>query len=364
MRAGIQADDLTGACDTAAVFAARGLETLVLLPGAPLPAAGPPVVVLDTESRALPAAEARARALAAVAQLAAAQPGLLYKKVDSTLRGAVGAELEGALAGAGRGQALLAPAFPAQQRTVIDGLLRLGGQPASPTAMGGDPGLPPTGASVLALLARDGPRPVRLLPLATVRRGGAAVAACLARMDGAVVADAETAADLAVVAEATDERSLVAGSAGLAAALAARLVPVAAPPPLRPRRPLLVVAGSAHPVTRSQVTRLEARGGRSIGPPPGTAAPARDVIASRLAEAARRELEGTPVATLVLTGGETAYSVCRALGATGVRVAGELEPGLALGALVGGSFTGLAVITKAGGFGDPDTLVRIWESCQ
>src|SRR3972149_3085955 len=57
-----------------------------------------------------------------------------------------------------------------------------------------------------------------------------------------------------------------------------------------------------------------------------------------------------------LTGGETAYSVCRALGADGIALAGEVEPGLAIGTLLGGPFAGLAVITKAGGFGDPETL--------
>ncbi|MGH7267274.1 MAG: nucleotide-binding domain containing protein, partial [Candidatus Rokuibacteriota bacterium] len=68
-------------------------------------------------------------------------------------------------------------------------------------------------------------------------------------------------------------------------------------------------------------------------------------------------------ATLLLTGGETAASVCRALGATGLALRGELEPGLAVAALADGPFAGLVVVTKAGGFGDAETLARIHERC-
>jgi uncharacterized protein YgbK (DUF1537 family) len=65
----------------------------------------------------------------------------------------------------------------------------------------------------------------------------------------------------------------------------------------------------------------------------------------------------------MLTGGETAIAVLRALEAHGLRLSGQLEPGLALGTLAGGPFDGLAVLTKAGGFGDADTLVRVWTAC-
>jgi D-threonate/D-erythronate kinase len=359
MRVGIQADDLTGACDTGVVFAARGLETLVLLPGTSLPAACPVIVVRDTESRGLAAGEAEARARAAMAELAARRPTLLYKKVDSTLRGAVAAELAGALSGVGRDRTLLAPALPAHGRTVQRGRLRV----RRDGATSNDARASSDGPSVLALVAAGGSRPVSLLPLVTVRRGVAAVRARLARVGGTVVADSENAADLDVLAAADDGATLLAGSAGLATALAARL---GSPPaaPVCPPGPLLVVAGSPHPVTRGQVARLEARGGHAITPASGIASRDRETITAHLAEATRRRLEEVRAGTLVLTGGRTAYSVCRALEVSAIRLTTELEPGLALGMLVGGPFAGLSVITKSGGFGDPDTLVRIWESGQ
>ncbi len=376
---GIQADDLAGACDTGAPFAARGLETLVVVSDGDGPPALPretaAVLVVDTESRAAPVEEARARARMAGSALKAGSPRILYKKVDSTLRGHVAAEVDGMLDGSGLAVALLAPAFPAQRRTVIDGCLRVEDRPAGETAIARDPAFPRTGASVLALLAAGGVRPVMSLPLPTIRRGRDAVAVGLHRFAGTggrvLAADAETDADLAILAEAAgDGATLLAGSAGLATALAARRGPARlderAAPPIRLRRPLVVVAGSAHPATRAQIERLGSRQGLEVIAPPsdrGADDPARRrETAARLADAASARVERSRPGALLLTGGETAIKVLRALGASGLRLAGEFEPGVALGTLVGGPFDGLALVTKAGGFGDADTLVRVWEA--
>ena len=369
MVAGIQADDLTGACDTGAGFAARGLETLVLLPGAPVPEVSPDVLVLDTESRHMAPPEARAATRAAVARLAGAGARLVYKKVDSTLRGPVAAEIRGALEGSGRGAVLLAPAFPAQRRAVVDGLVRVDGRLASDTAVAADPSFPATGASVLALLGLDGPHPVGALPLATVRAGADTVGAHLDRWlevaPGSLVADAETDADLAVLAgEVAARPMLLAGSAGLARALARRLPSGPAPAGSGLAGPLLAVVGSAHPATRAQTERLHGHAtARVVAAPPDPAAD-RDAMVAGLADVARTALEAGGVGTLLLTGGETALAVCRAIGATGIRLLGEVEPGLAWGALAGGPWAGLHVVTKAGGFGDPETLVRVAERCR
>jgi uncharacterized protein YgbK (DUF1537 family) len=62
---------------------------------------------------------------------------------------------------------------------------------------------------------------------------------------------------------------------------------------------------------------------------------------------------------LVLTGGATARFVCERLGAHGVRLEGELQPGVPYGTLHGGLWHGVQVVTKAGGFGTPDTLLDV-----
>jgi uncharacterized protein YgbK (DUF1537 family) len=63
---------------------------------------------------------------------------------------------------------------------------------------------------------------------------------------------------------------------------------------------------------------------------------------------------------LVLTGGSTAFSVARRLGAAGIRLEGEVEPGVPFGTLVGPR--PYRVVTKAGGFGGPETLVNAVET--
>ena len=56
-----------------------------------------------------------------------------------------------------------------------------------------------------------------------------------------------------------------------------------------------------------------------------------------------------------MTGGATAVGVARRLGATGIELEGEVEAGVPVGALIGPN--PYPVVTKAGGFGGPDTLV-------
>ncbi len=61
-------------------------------------------------------------------------------------------------------------------------------------------------------------------------------------------------------------------------------------------------------------------------------------------------------AALVLTGGDTARAVLDGLGIEQLEVQGELEPGVCLSRSGPG---GPVIVTKAGGFGDSRSLVRV-----
>ncbi|MBV9354335.1 MAG: hypothetical protein JO023_02290, partial [Chloroflexi bacterium] len=80
-------------------------------------------------------------------------------------------------------------------------------------------------------------------------------------------------------------------------------------------------------------------------------------IAELLGEVAATTARAYAVGGLVVTGGETARSVCRQLGVTGVELLAEVEPGVPLGRLVG-AVPPLPIVTKAGAFGSDQTLVR------
>jgi D-threonate/D-erythronate kinase len=83
-------------------------------------------------------------------------------------------------------------------------------------------------------------------------------------------------------------------------------------------------------------------------------------VLGSLAEVAALLSEERCFEGLVLTGGATAVGVARRLGASGIRLEGEVENGVPMGTLIGPS--PYPVVTKAGGFGGPDTLVGAVEA--
>jgi D-threonate/D-erythronate kinase len=66
---------------------------------------------------------------------------------------------------------------------------------------------------------------------------------------------------------------------------------------------------------------------------------------------------GCPLRGLILTGGDTARSVCQHLGVSGIHLLAEVQPGVPLGRLVGNSAVQLLAVTKAGAFGSERTLL-------
>ena len=64
---------------------------------------------------------------------------------------------------------------------------------------------------------------------------------------------------------------------------------------------------------------------------------------------------------LVLTGGETAAAVLGVLKVTRLELVEELEPGIPVSRILDGYAPGALCITKAGGFGDDQALVRMVE---
>ncbi|ABG05899.1 conserved hypothetical protein [Rubrobacter xylanophilus DSM 9941] len=378
MRFAIVADDLTGAMDSGVQLAAAGYATAVALQGAPLPPAPDlDAVVAETGSRALPPGEAAARVRAAVGALRKA--AILYKKVDSTLRGPVGAEVEAALAASGRERALISPAFPAAGRTTRGGVQLLCGEPVERTGFARDPRTPVRASGLRRLIPGVGAvlGTGELADPSRVRRA--------LRRHRLLVADAETDAHLEALVRAVPDPSQVlwVGSAGLARALAARYPgPRPAPEgPLPAAERVIAAVGSRNEVAVGQRELLAAApgvveavvgegGGGAVQeaaraleagaccallrPPEAAGGP--EAVLRALGEAAAGLVRSLPGAGLILTGGDTAAAVARELGAGGIRVLRELEPGVPVGVLLGPH--PCPVVTKAGGFGRPGTLLE------
>ena len=388
----VLADDLTGAADCAARARHAGHEATVLLHLAlPLP---PGVAALSSETRPLqpPAAAARVRAIAAELRSLGAP---WYKKIDSTLRGNIAAELAALLDALRLPCAVVCPAFPAQGRGLHHGQLV---------------------AHALALHAQHLPSlleaaslPVAAVGLEHVRAGADALGAVLRDEAGRgarlLVVDALTDADLATIECATAvalPNALRCGSAGLLGAVAARL-PAPTPSPKivsgTPAGPALLVAGSASAAAQRQIAALRGQcqiccvgenasiatddqdprlqasasirvhprsknGGDLLlhlpPPPPDTPldGPAARALAARLAAEAARIVAQSDFGLLVLVGGDTAAATLEVLGVERLEIERELLPGMPL-ARVRIQGRERAVALKAGNHGHDDALAEL-----
>jgi uncharacterized protein YgbK (DUF1537 family) len=346
----VLADDLTGAADAAAPFAARGLDVSVALTAAAPDSID--VLAVVTDNRWRPADEAAGRMREAVARVRAWRPDMLFLKIDSTLRGRVRADVSVALDAWGSQNAVATPAFPAQGRTVHQGALLVHGQTTVPD------------------IGEHFPSGVRTV-------------------------DAQTHDQLLEIArQVVDDGAVAVGSGGLARALAEVLVraPETRRMPGVPVRGVLLVVGTGHAATQNQVAVLLAAGADRVlvdgsAPWPVDVAtnavrdgrrvvvtsevtddvradsPEAAALVERLAHAVAAIVAGAPSAGVVLTGGATALAVAAALGATELRLLSEVTEGLPLGELVTDDRR-IPVVTKSGGFGAPDSLCRAAEALE
>ena len=419
---GIIADDLTGANDTGVQFARFGARTIVPLDLHDLASLRrrADVLVLSTDSRGESPAVAAHRAKVAAQALKRARVPAVYKKIDSTFRGNIGAELDAILDVYPTPLAFIAPTFPPAGRAVQGGILTVHGVPVHRTSIGRDPVAPVRQSHLPTLLRAQSRRPVHLLALDLLRARSPqvfkAMAGWVGRESALVVVDAATPMDLRrLVRLITAERlpRVVAGAAGLAGALGRTLrwPRHVSCRPARITQPILVVVGSPNPTSIAQVTELERRGTVPViraeprealaGPErfrkeldrvlskaapelaaghhvaltlarDGIDAPRRSAASRRrvarlapsasvtlsefLGRAARDLRRRTSLGALVLCGGDIAMATCRALRADGIILGGEVQAGVPWGRLVGGECPDLPVVTKAGGFGTPEVF--------
>ncbi|HHV08436.1 MAG TPA: four-carbon acid sugar kinase family protein [Firmicutes bacterium] len=409
----IVADDLTGAMDAAAQFAVRGLKTeLFLKPDAECGQESE-VIVIDTESRNLSASEAKKRVQAAVEPwLPVPSKGLLFKKIDSTLRGNVGSELETLLAVTHLKSAVVAPAFPANARIVVGGHILVGQVPLLRSYAGRDVYTPVHSSYLPELLRHQTSRPMTKITLQQLEKGRDVVLTAfeevLAKGKEIVLFDTAEQEDLDLIVESVQvgrDNVIWVGSAGLAQALADEL---AQDQPLErtgtgPRQlkgKTLILYGSPNQVCKEQIAYLgEHLPAVPIKPVPveifqGESEQEKVVskyvtelkqsnvfalavscsnlsldlpggpkvswaIRDFLATLATRAIKEAGVTNLVLSGGDTARAVFERLGIAKVDLQTELLPGIPVARAKEHTGCELAVITKAGGFGPPDTLVQI-----
>lgn len=386
-RLAIIADDLSGALDASAPFAARGADARVVLRLEVLAETleawqgqWPAVIAVNTASRHLLAEEAALRVNKAVCLLERVQPQQWFKKIDSTLRGQVVAECR-ALREALDRPLLLAPAVPTQGRVVRKAEVWVDGVLLKDTAYQQDacsrPLIGPIDAAFAASgLALQRYRPGQPTPLPSDD--------CIADAESD---DALLAIDDAAFGDGVSR--VLAGAAGLTEAIAQRCFGAAdaALRSLDSVNAVLYAIGSRSPRAAEQLRQLcqhvpdlavvEANGetaaARCARPGNSATLDARVVVpgssvtqrsASQVAEAMAVQAASI-IATwqenaeslLFLTGGDIAMAVLAWQGARYINVEAEWAPGVALGYVGGDPLR--RVMTKAGGFGEAPLLARL-----
>lgn len=403
----ILADDLSGAADCGVACVGAGLQTIVALRHTDEVAAAD-ILSLDADTRSLPADRAASEVHSIVRYFAQDAELLLFKKIDSTLRGNVGAELAAALNAVRaarpdhRAIAVMAPAFPAMGRTTRGGTQYVHGRPLHDLDIWRVQGLKDH-AHIPAMLGAAG-LTCALLDLDSIRAGQIALAEKMksaAATADVLVCDAESDEDLLAIASASmqlENNPLWVGSAGLAYRLprAAGMAKAEIPPALTPSSltgPALFVIGSLSRNSQEQVRRLAEstdtvsmtvapeillagandaewrassielqetiRAGKDVVLTPGNDTRVDLDLRPRLAAALAQLASSVrdDIGALVASGGETARAVFDVFGITRLRLTGELEPGIPVSITENWSRP-LRVITKAGDFGGSDSLTH------
>ncbi|MCM3760536.1 four-carbon acid sugar kinase family protein [Alkalihalobacillus oceani] len=408
------ADDLTGANDTGVQFVKQGKPTIVHLTSfIESLTQTEKVNVINTDSRSLSPDEAYKRNRELARKMKGDQQPFIYKKVDSTLRGNIGQEIDGLMDELSFSFCAVVPAYPQNGRQTIGGYHVVHGTLLEDSELANDVKFPMTESFIPNLLAGQTKRSVGFIGVKTLRRGKLAeeVNALLARGIEVIVFDSAIDADLKTVTDflKTQEKVLWVGSAGLAQAFTNEQAQKQASTTVEQAEntpPTLTVAGSVSTVTRKQIAFQKEKGAfvQAIHPlhllkddqevlskwfeeaklvignnedlvittvfTPEVAVELEayiaevgidklelgNQIASTLGTFASKLIKEVKVSGLILTGGDIAYQTCLQLDIHALEVMKEIEEGIPLSKVVGGPYADTAIVTKAGAFGQESSL--------
>lgn len=415
----IVADDLTGANDTGVQFAKLGHETVVsLVSSGNNFFFGNKVSVINTDGRSLSSEDAYKRSLELAGKLNSGQRPLIFKKVDSTLRGNIGREIDGFMDEISFAYCAVAPAYPKNGRITVGGYHIIRGELLEDSELSKDVKFPMTESFIPALLSGQTERELGLITIQEIRRGEMAERVHALKSEGAeiIIFDSATDKDLKIIADflEVEENVLWVGSAALVQAFAENQVKStvrkerSVPNEGGTEKPVLTVAGSVSKVTREQVAYQQEQGAFLITIHPlhllennmremkGYFDKAKEIlksgedlvittltttetmqqlhqyteetginnlelgnrIAFKLGDLGKRLIYETELAGLILTGGDIAYQTCMQLDVTTLEVIREIEEGIPLSKVIEGPHAGMPIVTKAGAFGGKHSLQK------
>ncbi len=410
----VVADDLTGAVDTGAQFSRRNLRTMVITGHENLSKnlKDCDVLVIDTESRYDSKEEAYRKAFGT--GLAASNENIkyLYKKIDSTMRGNPGAEISGLMDSLDISHSFIVPALPLYGRTTINGNVYVKGVLLAETDYAGDPKNPVKESHIPSIISAQTDKKTGVISFNELHEGRQVFIARLQEMMDAgiqiIVIDSEDDEDLDLVASVlakTEGRVMFSGCSGLAEKLAVFIDLD------KEKKSSVVIAGSVNKTTISQAEHASKEQGiKMIDIDPGMILSGQnekekrrimdiasevistgddliirsisssdtvkkwlikgnelgmddlmvsDAIAGFLGSLAAEIISRNNLKGVVLTGGDTAIHTLHSLNVSGIIVKDEILHGIPSGRFTDDKYRDLIVVTKAGGFGEEDALIKI-----
>ena len=420
----VLADDLTGSLDTGVKFTIAGLKTCTIIVDDPSTLSKMvgndtiDVFVLDTETRALSSSKAYEKVSETIKFVNSLGYDIIYKKIDSTLRGNVGSEIDALIDVLGLDAVLLTPAFIEQGRIVVGGYELVRGIPLSQTPFSKDPHTPIVESYLPSIIASQSKYKIKHVAVETVAKGSSEIK--LKIVDAVksgykiITFDASATQHLENIAIAYIElrkegfKLVAGGSAGLASPLAKLLKR-----DLK-RSPVMIIAASVNEVSIKQVEKLTSVSQipcvkidvKPLILGPGithsyntyvnnivsklksgvdivvrtvddrsevdeiltlaaeknvSKADLRSIILEALTCIASDVLNMvTHLTKIIVTGGDTAFAFLKSIKAEYIEIVDEVLPGIPLCKIKLGGDRELFLITKAGGFGDEDTLINLY----
>lgn len=421
----IIADDLTGANDTGVQFAQNGCKTIVSIYCDRLSelniSEDLDVFVIDTETREVESRVARIRLKNILEKLNINDKDIVYKKVDSTLRGNIGAEIEEIVTILEKDICILSPSFPPYRRITVDGNLIVKGKSLKLPDYSSDIRNYKNNSSIEYILKKQSTLPIAQIGINDVNKGVKDILKKikLSNKKGKkiIIIDSISGKDLKKIIQSSLKFKgsiLFSGSAGLAKYLSKLYE--------KKRNckmnicnnigPVLVIAGSRSPIMMEQIKYLKSKMvfGEIKIDLEQVFSEKNDILETYVSKGINaiednyhlmvytdtiyneknsinekimlkkglcfRELEveiknifsglaskiikKTNVRNLILTGGDIALGVCKELGISNLHIINELLPGIPL-SVANYDKISLNIITKAGGFGTKNTLYQLME---
>ncbi|MEN0642944.1 four-carbon acid sugar kinase family protein [Alkalicoccobacillus gibsonii] len=416
MKIGVIADDLTGANASGVKLVKQGFQATTIVHSAQLPASGyQDVVIMDTDSRYLEKGMARQRVSKAMNQLQNWGATVFTKRIDSTIRGNIGQEIDEMLSHMEKDAvSIIIPSFPDSGRVTTGGYLLLDGVPLQETYVSKDPIAPITKSFVPDLISAQSEHKVGYIGLSAVMDGKESFLSSLQEQITneckLIVVDAVTNEQIEDIAEALSQsqRQILCADPGPLTASYAR----ALSKDHVKKATILVSVGSATSLTGSQLEYLIEKTGSTpvyVDPEPlasytetweleverateeavkqalidhvlivtshkpgqdlvdlkakaSLEGKSSDALAKRitdgLATISRKLLtnEKLTFAGCFTSGGDVTASVCALGRANGISLKDEVMPLAAYGTFEGGYFDGLPVVTKGGLIGDKKAI--------